>query len=44
MLKYCKETQTKNINGKTVKQKIFRQGLYDRRVRERNLFLTPDEE
>ena len=44
MLKYCKETQTKNINGKPVKQKIFRQGLYDRRVRERNLFLTPDEE
>ena len=44
MLKYCKETQTKNINGKPVKQKIFRQGLYNRRVRERNLFLTPDEE
>ena len=44
MLLYNKVTQKKEVNGKIISVKVFSQGLYNRRIKERNLFLTPDEE
>ena len=44
MLLYNKVTNKKEVNGKIISVKAFSQGLYNRRIKERNLFLTPDEE
>ncbi len=43
MLLYNKVTTKKEVNGKIISVKVFSQGLYNRRIKERNLFLTPDE-
>ena len=40
---FCKESKTKNIDGKPVKKLEFSKGLYNRRVKEMELFLTPDD-
>ena len=40
---FCKESKTKMIDGKPVKKLEFSKGLYNRRVKEMELFLTPDD-
>jgi len=42
-LLFNKVTKKQNINGKIVPVKVFSQGLYNRRLKERELFLTPDD-
>ena len=44
MLLYNKVINKKEVNGKIIPVKVFSQGLYNRRIKERNLFLTPDRE
>ena len=44
MLLYNKVINKKEVNGKIIPVKVFSQGLYNRRIKERNLFFTPDGE
>ncbi|MBQ3641985.1 lysozyme, partial [bacterium] len=39
---FCKETKIKKQNGQIVKTKEYSQGLHNRRLEEKKLFLTPD--
>lgn len=40
---FCKESKVRQIDGKSVKKLEFSKGLYNRRIKEMELFLSPDE-